>query len=74
MIGVPTMLNEISWLEGEVSLYMWKYFLIIIIVIIIVIIVIVISHAVIYRMSSHPGAYFKVLQRFSKFLKMFFYI
>lgn len=26
-----------------------------------------------YRMSSHPAAYFKFLQRFSKFLKMFFF-
>ena len=30
--------------------------------------------AINYRMSSHPGAYFKVLQRFSTFMKMLLFI
>lgn len=38
MNGVPTVLNEISWLEDEVSIYMWKYFMIMIIIIIVTVI------------------------------------
>ena len=71
MIGVPTMLNEISWLEGKVSPYMWKYFMIIITVIIIVIIVIVISQLTI-GWAHTPAHALKFYNAFRNFWKCFF--
>lgn len=71
MIGVPTMLNEISWLEGEVStiqvevLYdyyhcIYNYYNC------------YCYFAISYRMSLHPGAYLKVYNAFRNFSKCFF--
>lgn len=73
MIGVPTMLNEISWLEGTVSLCLWKYFMIIIIIIIIVITVIAISHLTI-GWAHIPPHTLNFYNAFRNFWKCFFFL